>query len=281
MEKDKNRIVLFSSLGNSLHNLLKSSVSLAKMVDGELEVFHVRKPIDIIRKDNQLSAMRTINREYILTDKRMKRIVSPISEDYGVPISYSSAFGNVKTEIARYLANNNPDIIVLGRRKARLFRAVDDRIANFVLTIFKGSVMIVSEENGLEPDMKIGIGTLNCSSESSSSSFLETLFAFTDRPLKSFNIVEGPNIRPKPQEFLGQKTVEYVFDYNENTLKQLPTYLSNSNINLLFVERKKKESKATASALNMYNKVKKLGITLMIAGEKRLHIKHQSNLRIA
>ncbi|OWW26613.1 hypothetical protein B4Q04_02710 [Zobellia sp. OII3] len=282
MKENKYKVALFSDLGDGMHNLLKSSVSLAKMVDGEIEVFNVRKPTDIIEKDNQLSAIRTINREYILTDKRMKNILSPISKDYGVNISYSSTFGNVKTEIERYLAKNNPDIIVLGRRKTRIFSRIDDRIANYVLTIFKGSVMIVSEENGLEPDMKIGIGTLNCSKESSSSSFPEALFAYTDSPLTSFNIVDGSHTKQQQsQQFLGQKTVEYVFDYNENTLKKLPTYLSKSNINLLFVERKKKEKESTSSPLAMYDKVKKLGITLMIAGEKRLHLKYQNILKIA
>ncbi|MGS0525933.1 universal stress protein [Zobellia nedashkovskayae] len=240
MEKNKYKIALLSDLTDGMHNLLKSSVSLAKMVDAEIEVFNVRKPTDIVGKDNQLSAIRTINHEYIVTDKRMKNLIAPFSKDYGVPIRYSSTFGNVKTEISRYLDDNTPNIIVLGRRKTKPFNTVDDRIINFVLSIFKESVMIVSEENGLEPNMNIGIGTLNCSNELLSSSFPEALFANANSPLKAFSIVNGPITQPQSHEFLGKKIVDYVFDYNDNTMKKLPIYLSKSKVDLLFVERKKK-----------------------------------------
>ncbi|CAM4160706.1 universal stress protein [Zobellia nedashkovskayae] len=281
MEKNKYKIALLSDLTDGMHNLLKSSVSLAKMVDAEIEVFNVRKPTDIVGKDNQLSAIRTINHEYIVTDKRMKNLIAPFSKDYGVPIRYSSTFGNVKTEISRYLDDNTPNIIVLGRRKTKPFNTVDDRIINFVLSIFKGSVMIVSKENGLEPNMNIGIGTLNCSNELLSSSFPEALFANANSPLKAFSIVNGPTTQPQSHEFLGKKIVDYVFDYNDNTMKKLPIYLSKSKVDLLFVERKKKEKINTSTPSNIYDMVKKLDINLMIAGEKNSQGNYQSKLNIA
>ncbi|CAM3443759.1 hypothetical protein ZORO111903_02790 [Zobellia roscoffensis] len=281
MRRNRYKIAVFSDLTDSMLSLLKSSVSLAQMIDGEIEVFNVTKPTKIIGKDNQLSAIRTINREYILTDKRMRGIVSPISEDYNVPINYTSTFGNVKTEIARYLSENEPDVIVLGRKKIKPFNTINDRITNFVLGTFKGSVMIVPETNSLEPGKKIGIGMLNCSGESYNSPFSETLFTHANSPLKSFNLIDGSKPQPQPYQFLGRKTVNYVFDYNQNTIKTLPTYLSMSNIDLLFVERKRKENDNTTDVANMYDTAKKLGVTLMVAGEKRTNNEYQTNLQIA
>ncbi|WP_276168879.1 universal stress protein [Zobellia alginiliquefaciens] len=281
MRRTRHKIAVFSDLTDSMLSLLKSSVSLAQMIDGEIEVFNVTKPTQIIGKDNQLSAIRTINREYILTDKRMRDIVSPISEDYGVPISYTSTFGNVKAEIARYLSDNEPDVIVLGRKKIKPFNTINDRITNFVLRTFKGSVMIVSEQNSIEPGKKIGIGMLNCSGELNNSPFSETLFTCANSPLKSFNIIDSSKTQMQPFQFLGQKTVNYVFDYNQNTIKTLPTYLSMSNIDLLFIERKRKENHSIPAISNMYDMAKKLGVTLMITGEKRTNYEYQSNLQIA
>ena len=57
----KYKILVLSNLDSSTQKILKSAVSLAKMIDGQIEVFSVTKPTEIIAGDNQLSAIRTIN----------------------------------------------------------------------------------------------------------------------------------------------------------------------------------------------------------------------------
>ena len=78
-----------------------------------------------------------------------------------------------------------------------------------------------------------------------------------------------------------EQIVDYVFDYNDNTMKKLPIYLSKSKVDLLFVERKKKEKINTSTPSNIYDIVKKLDINLMIAGEKNSQGNYQSKLNIA
>ena len=281
MERNKHKIALFTDLQEDISGLLKSAVSLAQMINGEIEVLNVTKPTAVIGKENQLSAMRSLNREYILADKRMKDILSPIIDNYGVPVNYSSTFGNIRNEIDRYLRENNPDIIVLGRHKSKHFNTAENRIINFVLSVFKGTVLIVPHDKGLEPGMKIGIGSLNCSEAVFNSSFTEELFLHAKSALKSFNIVESSSVLPQTDSSLGRKTINYVFDHNENTVNNLPVYLSISNIDLLFLDGGNKEKEDLSRLLNIYDMVRKSDINLLVTGEKHTHYNFNTTLKIA
>ena len=281
MERNKHKIALFTDLQGDISGVLKSAASLAQMINGEIEVLNVTKPTAVIGKDNQLSAIRSLNREYILTDKRMKEILSPIIENYGVPVNYSSTFGNIKNEIDRYLRENNPDIIVLGRNKGKHFNTAENRIINFVLSVFKGTVLIVPHDKGLEPGMKLGIGSLNCSETVFNSSFTEELLIHAKSTLKSFNIVESSNVLPQTGRSLGRKTINYVFDHNENTVNNLPVYLSISNIDLLFLDGGNKEKEDLSRLLTIYDMVRKSDINLLVTGEKHTHYNSNTTLKIA
>ena len=281
MKRNKHKIALFTDLHGDNTSLLKSAVSLAQMINGEIEVLNITKPTEVIGKENQLSAIRSLNREYILTDKRMKDLLSPIIDNYGVPVNYSSTFGNIRNEIDRYLRENNPDIIVLGRHKSKHFNTAENRIINFVLSVFKGTVLIVPHDKGLEPGMKLGIGTLNCSEAVFNSSFTEELFLHAKSALKSFNLVESSNVLPLTDSSLGRKTINYVFDHNENTVNNLPVYLSISKIDLLFLDGGNKEKEDLSRLLNIYDMVRKSDINILITGEKHTQYNINATLKIA
>lgn len=280
-ERNKQHIAVITDLEDDMSYLLKSAVSLAKMISGEIEVLSVKKPTQVIGKGNQLSAMRSINQNYILTDKRIKNIVRPIMEKYSVSINYSSTFGNIKSEIERYLNANKPDILVLGRRKSKPFNTADDRIINFVLSIFKGTVLIVSPNKGLEPGKKIGIGSLNCSEAAFASSFTEDLFFNANSSLKSFNLMENSDVKQGVDNVLGRKTINYDFNHSENTVKKLPDYLTKSKIDLLFMERRKREKISLSKPLSTYNIVRKSDINLLIIGKSHTYYNYNTNLKIA
>ncbi|MBD3661712.1 MAG: hypothetical protein HUJ11_05995 [Arenibacter algicola] len=281
MKKNKHKIAIFTDLQGDISSLIKSAVSLAQVIKGEIEILKVTKPSAVIGKENQLSAMRSLNREYILTDKKMKDILSPIIDNYGIPVNYSSTFGNIRNEIDRYLRENNPDIIVLGRHKSKHFNTAENRIINFVLGVFKGTVLIVSHDKGLEPGMKISIGSLNCSEAVFNSSFIDELFLHANSTLKAFNIVESSDVLPQKGSSIGRKTINYVFDHNENTVNNLPVYLSISNIDLLLLDRGIKEKDDISRLLNTYDMVRKSDINLLVTGEKHTHYNFNTTLKIA
>ena len=277
--RNKQHIAVITDTEDDMSYLLKSAVSLAKMISGEIQVLSVKKPTQFIGKGNQLSAMRSINQNYILTDKRIKNLVLPIMEKYDVSINYTSTFGNIKSEIERYLNVNKPDILVLGRRKSKAFNTADDRIINFVLGIFEGTVLIVSPNKGLEPGKKIGIGSLNCSKAAFATSFTEDLFFNANSSLKSFNLLDNSDMEQGIGNVLGRKTINYVFDRSENTVKKLPDYLTKSKIDLLFMERRKREKISLSKPLNTYDIVRNSDINLLIIGKSQTY--YNNNLKIA
>jgi len=77
MKKNKNnyKILVLSDLKSTSNTTLKSTISLAKMIGGDIEFFHAKKPTDVVKNENQLSAMRAINANYNETDKKIRDLV--------------------------------------------------------------------------------------------------------------------------------------------------------------------------------------------------------------
>lgn len=267
MKKDKHKIVLLSDLKDAIHSTLVSTISLGKMIHGEIEVFSVKKPTDIIGKENQLSAMRSINSEHTGTDRKMKAIIDPISKNYGVDIKYSFAFGNVKNEIARFIKERQPDVIVLGKRKSGPFNLIGDSITEFVLDSFTKTVLIATDTNVLEPGGDLNVGILNNSESSISLTFANDLMLHTRKPLKSFNFVKNLSTSQEIQVSSDKTRVEYVFEHNDSTVNNLSNYLSKNSINLLFIDRGKDSNiKMNLTPAEIKQVVAKLDTNLLVSG---------------
>ena len=103
MKKRTYKILVLSDLNDSTKTVLKSSVSLANMIHGEIHFFHVKKPIEVVKSESQLSAIRTINQEHLSIEKKIKSAIQFFTKDYNVDINYRFSIGNVKTEIANQI----------------------------------------------------------------------------------------------------------------------------------------------------------------------------------
>jgi nucleotide-binding universal stress UspA family protein len=149
---NKYKILVLADLNKSTSKILKSSVSIAKIVDADINFFYVKKPIEVVEKESQLSAMRTINREYFSIDKKIKSIIGPISEKYNVTINQAFIIGNIKNEIDKHIDKTKPDIIVLGKSKPKIISFFGDKITQFILEKHKGTIVITDNKHCLEPN---------------------------------------------------------------------------------------------------------------------------------
>jgi nucleotide-binding universal stress UspA family protein len=237
MKKHKYKILVLSDLKESKSKTLLSTVSLAKMIDADINFFYVKKPNEILEKENQLSANRVINKEYYLTEKEIQNLITPISKDYGVTINYAYVFGNIKNEIEKFINDSKPDIIVLGKRKPKALSFIGDNITDFVLKTHSGAIMIADNESVLEP-------------------------------MKSFKIIKNQNTTKKTDALTGGKMVEYVFEHNVNTIKHLSGYLSKNNINLLCVDRVQNNKKTNLIKSDIKKIIKNLNVSLLFTGKE-------------
>lgn len=268
MENKKYKILVLSDLKDATNNTIKSTVSLSKMINADIQFFYVKKPTDIIEKENQLSAIRTINHEYTATKKKIQDIVNPFFETYGVPINYRFAFGNVKNEISTYIEEYQPDIIVLGKRKSKTLKFIGDNITDFVLKKHDGVIMIVANSNTLEPNKELSLGILNGIEQNLNIAFADDLMKHIKEPLKSFKIVNNTTSIKEGNTDIKRQTIEYVFEKGDNSIEYLSNYLSKKNINLLCVDRVKKNTEKieNISEFEIKDVISKLNVSLLLTG---------------
>lgn len=242
--KNRKKILVLSGLKKDLDSTIKSAVGIAKIMDAEIDFFYVKKPTEIVDKESQLSAMRTINREQIKVEKQVKSLIEPYISKYKTKINHRFAFGNVKNEIKDYIEISKPDVVVLGKRKSNPFKLGGDKITDFILNSFPGTVLIASRTNTLEPQKELSIGILNSDDELNSKEGLKKIVEHTEFDFKSFRIInKGSNLNR--EDFFKNNSTEYVFEKNENTVSKLTDYLEKSKVNLLYMNRSTKESKNT------------------------------------
>lgn len=270
MKKNKYKIVVLSDLKDSTGITLKSTVSLAKMINGDIEFFHVKSPRDIVERDNQLSAFRNYNQKHLATEKKIKSIISPIADLYNIDISYNFSFGNVKNEIGKYLKEAQPDIIVLGKRKPKMLKFIGDSITPFILKNHDGVVMIASDTNALEPNKELSLGVLNGVDQTSDIAFADDLMSHTQMPLKAFKIIKKSNESEGTTSINNKNLVEYVFEEGDNAISNLSKYLSVSNTNLLFVDRfnGKKPKRKRMLDLDIETVLDSLNVSLLLGSGK-------------
>ena len=232
------KILVLSDLKEPITNVLKSTISLAKMIDADIQFFHVKRAAEIVETENQLSAMRKINREYITTENKIRKEVFSLSSNYDVSINYAFSFGNVKEEIGKYIKDYKPDVIVLGKRKKNPLSIIGDNITKFIMKNHKGAIMIASKNKILEPTQPISLGLLNEKDTTINVDFAKDLIKHAQQPLMSFNIVKNPSSLEKNPTPVNKNKVEYVFEKSDSVIKNLSNYISKNNINLLCVNRK-------------------------------------------
>lgn len=191
MNTTKHKIVVLSDLKDSTASLLEAAISLAKKTNASVHFFHVKKPTEIINTDNQLSAKRVINSKFVQTNKEINELVSEFSKKYDTDITSSFAFGNVKNEIDTFIENENPNIIVIGKRKSKGIVTLGDKISKHILKKKGKTIIIASSENNLNPESEISLGVYNESEPKSNNEFISEFIDTIDRPLKNFQTLDS------------------------------------------------------------------------------------------
>ncbi|NMH88881.1 universal stress protein [Flavivirga algicola] len=264
MKSNKYKLLVLSDLKDSSDNIIKTTANLAKMIGGDIDLLHVRKPVDIVESDNQLSSMRTINRDYIASKDHIESIIKSI--DKALNIKYSLIYGNVKQEIKEHIHNTNPDIIVLGKKRFNALKLTGDRITKFVLKKYKGIVLIASNDSVLEPSKNLSLGVFNDFEHSTNENLAKSLMAYTQKPIKSFKIQKNPEVTNQDKSDTAlNDTVEYIFQSNDNAIDSLSNYVLKNNIDLLCINREIEASKKNKlSSSNLTNIIRKLNVSLLL-----------------
>ncbi len=266
--KNKNyKIVLLSDLKNSIDSTLESTISLAKMINGTVTLFHVKEPSELIRSENQLSAKRTINSEFNSTDKKINAMLQSFSKTHDIEMSYSFTFGNPKKEIAEYIKEQRPDMVVLGKKNSRPLNFLGDNLTHALLKEYDGAILIVDDKKTIKTNKKLSLGLLNSLEQRLNVEFAEDIMEHSQKPLKSFKIVKNSGtLKVHPPS--NNNIVEYIFEKGDNSIKNLSKYLAKSNIDLLCIERNKSGTKKK----DIHKIIGSLNVSMLLADKLKYPI---------
>ncbi len=269
MKKNKYNILVLSDLKESNNELLKRTIRLTNKVDKNLHFFHVKKPMDVVNRDSQLSTFRSISEQNTLIRKEIVKLLDPLVKSQNLEIDHSYAIGNVKHEIGDFISKNNPDIVVLGKRKSKPINLLGDSITEFVLKTHKGIVLIVNTDQVLELNETLSLGVLNSESDFVENEFPQDLFTGANDSLITFSFAEKLDKVDVNKQEIQTKSTEYVFEHNDNTVLNLSKYVAKSNVNLLLVNRNNnKETKQNnVKELDIKSMIDKLNVSLLISGQ--------------
>ncbi|MGB5555278.1 MAG: universal stress protein [Flavobacteriaceae bacterium] len=262
------KIMVLTDLKRSSSTVLKNAVGLAKMIGGEIEVFHVSRPSDTIASENQLSAMRALNRKHATIDKKMTSLTDPIAKEFVVPIRNSFVFGNIKTEIRAYMDAHRPDIVVLGKRKTNPF-VLGDNITELILNVHNGPILISTNKDSFATNKEFSLASLRSSGTGINLEFSDDLIKYAQAPLRAFTILKKTGKVTETEKSTLPRTIEYVFEQNESSIKNLANYMSKNNIDVLSIDRKanKNSNEARFSMPELTSVIKTLNVNLLVTGK--------------
>ncbi|WP_179344449.1 hypothetical protein [Winogradskyella ursingii] len=259
MKTNKYKILVLSDMENTLDSTLKSTISFAKMIDANIEFFYVKQPTEVVGSDSQLSAMRTMNKEFVVINNRLEALADSISKTNGVDVSYNHTIGNVKTEIKNRLTVSKPDMVIIGKRKPKALNFIGDRITDFIIKNYDGSVVVASEINSVEPDKEVALGFFNNNTDYTDLKFVNELLSHSKKPVTAFKIHSDLNNSIDNVA----KTVEYTFDDNDKFMDNLKMYLKRSGVNLLCLDR----NETTEAKTNIIDLLDKIDVSLMVTSK--------------
>ena len=254
----KYKITVLTDLERDAGATLKSAIGLAKIIGGEIEVFSVKKASEIVHRENQLSAMRSINSGHNSLRKKMKNLIAPISEQYDIRIDSSFSIG----------------ILVLGKRREKVLKFVGDSIIPFVLNKFKGVILIAHNNSVIEPNKEIVLGMFNNLGADFNLDFAEDLIEYSHQPLISFKIAQNSDVSEESNKPSNRKTIEYVFEQGDGAIRGISTHLVKNKIDVLYIDRFKRRNGKKINTLksDINNIIDKLNVTLLLTGEERYNL---------
>lgn len=259
------KILVLSDQKNKAEIVLKSAISLVKKIGGSVHFFYVKSAADVVAYENQLSAMRTLNKDQITTDNRLKQLVESFGKKYNISLSYSFAFGNIRNEITQVLKTFTPDIVVLGKKPSSPFNLMGDSIADLVLEKHQGAVCITTENNRLDPDKNISLGFLNTNTTPLDLDLTNDLMAQNTAPFRSFNVVPKNGAITKESVQTDSNVIEYLFEDSQNSLDSIATYLEKNKVNLLCVSRANQGNQSKVSThTSIKNVINKTNVSLLV-----------------
>ncbi|MEM9647994.1 MAG: universal stress protein [Bacteroidota bacterium] len=233
----KKKISVIADITANLENVVANAVELAKAITGTVEVLYVKAPTDIVKGDNQLSAMRTLHRDSRDTESKLRSAVEKFSSKTGPKVTYKITYGNTKNTIKAYLEKEQPHTVVLGKPKSKFPGIPASGIPSFIMNTCDANVLVTGDDQKLRDFEDISLGVYGNTIEDTTAGVLADLNRKTSKPIRLFS-VRSENDAASNEQNKVQNAVSYVFTEGANVLDGVTSYVKRTKTQLFCVPRK-------------------------------------------
>ncbi|QIE60032.1 universal stress protein [Rasiella rasia] len=255
--QNKQNILVLTDLKENSLNVLKSAASLAHMTDADIELFHVKKPLEVVKHENQLSATRSIEEIHANVVGQLKQLAHEIYRTHAIKVRYSFSFGNIRNEVKHKLEQQQHDIVVVGKRTTKKPAYLGDNMVPFVLKNFDRMVLVADTKNVIEASESLAVGLLK--DTTSDNPLAATLAAHAKKPLRLFTVASKNPAEVEAKPHSGEM-VRYIFEQSDTVVKNISNYITKNAINLICVADRNKQP----GDVNLNKIINQVGASLLV-----------------
>ncbi|MEJ1221848.1 universal stress protein [Sediminicola sp. 1XM1-17] len=229
-------ILVFIDFSETSIIALKNAAKLVKSVNGNIQAHYVEPLRRTAEEENQLTFKRRLTQSLKQSNAKAQKIIAPIAEEEGVEINFTMDWGNIKDSILKKVKDTDPDLVILGRRKAKMLDFIGDKLTQFVVDQLDTNVLISGSHHELHSFSDLYLGFYGETLEKSEFKIIDHLQE-SNRSIKYFGI------RNKmPEHSTGQRDQEnnssFIFPQDgTNAIEALTSYVVRTNTQLFCIPK--------------------------------------------
>ena len=228
----KYQLLVLMDKSEASSNALKNAINLAKLIDGSIEVFQVKKLNSEVKFENQFSAMTALNKEHLKEKEALTAMVNATAEKEGLSMRSNFIYGNAKNEIKAHIKKTNPDIIIVGKRKKKNVSFLGDGLTKSLLKYHNGPVLISGDDEAFASYNNKSIGFLNNVEGIETMALVNDLKQHTQEPLKLFKM---NNASMNASNQVQNTTQVHEINASDNSPSGMASLISDNNLTLLCI----------------------------------------------
>jgi len=148
----REKFLVLIDFSEDSYKALDDLIKLVKEIGGSIEVFSILSPLGIMDKENQITALRTMDMEEKRVERKLNSIVEMIELE-GIKANSSYSIGNVKSELKLKLIKSQPDVMVLAKKGN-----FANGVLHFLINEYKNAVLILGNAQKFFRGNSIAIG---------------------------------------------------------------------------------------------------------------------------
>ena len=235
--------LVLTDFSEASYNALKYTISLAKLIKGDIHVCHIANPGTIVKEDSQVAAIRELDLETKKIKNKIGAIVEMIMAEGINAIPYC-AIGNIITEFKEYSETIKPDVVIIGKKVGR--PKLSGKISSYLMNEYKGSLLIIGEDSIFQNNTNISIACTEMPFDQYDPNLIFSLNNQTEAPVKFLKFNSNSSDKIKVPSTWRESSYEIdqkiQFAHNGQLVPAIIEHIAENNTELFCIGRGKQKN---------------------------------------